>query len=75
MKSVTYERLGGSETMKRYTVKFWVASPTMSGHAEYEVVATDEESAISVAKRRAARDYIPTLSAEVTVECLGEYYS
>ncbi len=62
------------DEVKRYEVKFHVATPTMNGHAEYEVVAADEEGAIAVAKRRAARDYIPTLTARVEVECHGAYY-
>ena len=50
-----------------YTVRFDVKAPTMHGHATYDVNAESAESAVSVARRRAAKDLIPTYTAYVTV--------
>ena len=51
-----------------YRVTFHVAAMTMSGHATYDINATDEHDAIAEARRRAHREHIPTVGATVEVE-------
>ena len=51
-----------------YRVTFHVAAMTMSGHATYDINASDEHDAIAEARRRAHREHIPTVGATVEVE-------
>jgi hypothetical protein len=54
-----------------YEVTFDIDVPWLKGMARYEVNATDEESALRVARRRAVSDHLPVATAMTEARIIG----